>query len=709
VNLPQSEDIRNRLLVAHLPSLPQTLLKLLALCQSDDAGMAELAQLIGSEPAMAAKVLSVAHSAAYHRSDQQLNLLQAANTLGTELIKVLVMSESVFQTFNAFTHAGSADLRQFWKHSLGVAVIAKDLAQRVDQALADEAYLAGLLHDVGRLALLAVVPQFYQSTFMRADDTQLCDAERHSLKISHTEAGAWLGGQWHLTNALAESILYHHADAERLQDTQSLTRLIHLAHRLSDLPQADPAIPDDFACEFALTVEELGAVRQNAATQVAQTARDLGVDISGPDAPLTPTTPAPAEAVSPLPADPAHAQLAQDVRNRSLLAAMAQTLASQNGTGAALASLRHHAGILLQLDDVLIMLLRDKLQTMVLASCSHKHTQEAELSPAVAGHPLVAHCVEQRKVGFSSRHDGLDMALLNAMQADHLVGIPLTTSKHCLGVMIAVVPPALLGHIQSQEQLLQAFGVQAGAALMRRRQTDRDREAHTASVHKEQQLTVKKLAHEVNNPISVIKNYLEVIDDKLSRDEPVRAELSRLGQEITRVGSIVDEFTDTVHATPFGPLDLGIITRDLVQLLRESRFFPAAIHISCLLPEHAIAVHGSLDQIRQILLNLIKNARECMPDGGRITISGGTPAERDGRPYTRFLVTDDGPGLTPELQARLFEPVHSHKLGEHRGVGLSIVHNLVTKMAGHISFSSAPAGTSFEILLPSTGAAQTGC
>lgn len=712
MNLPQSEDIRNRLLVAHLPSLPQTLIKLLALCQSDDTGMAELAQLIGSEPAMAAKVLSVAHSAAYHHGDQQLNLLQASNTLGTGLIKVLVMSESVFQAFNAFNHTGSVDLRQFWKHSLQVAVIAKDLARQVDASLVDEAYLAGLLHDVGRLALLAAAPQFYQSSVMLADDTLLCDAERHSLRISHTEAGAWLCRQWRLSNALAESVLYHHAEAGRLQDTHTLTRLVHLAHRLSELPQAIPAMPEDFACEFALTPAQLDAVRQNADAQVAQTARDLGVDISTPDAapPAAPTTmqPAPSPAVLTPPTDPAHARLAQDVRNRSLLAAMSETLAGQIGMGAALASLRHHAGILLQLDDVLIMLLRDQQQTLVLASCSHTHAQQAGLSPVVAGHRLVADCVAQREVGYSSRHDGQDTALLNAMRADHLVGIPLMTSKHCLGVMIAAVPPALLGHIQSQEQLLHAFGMHAGAALMRRRQTDRDREAHAANVRQEQQLTLKKLSHEVNSPISVIKNYLGVIDDKLSRDEPVRAELSRLGREITRVGTIVDEFTDTAHATPFEMLDLGCITRDLVQLLGESRFFPASIQISCLLPEDATTVYGSRDMIRQILLNLIKNARECMPEGGQITLHGGTPVERDGRSYRRFLVTDNGPGLPTELQARLFQPMQSHKPGGHRGVGLSIVHSLVSKMAGYISCRSTPMGTDFEILLPSTGPIQTG-
>ena len=147
VNSPTELDIRSRLLAARLPSLPQTLVKLLSMCQSDDVGMAMLSGLISSDPAITAKVLSVAHSAAYSRGDRQLNLLQATSTLGTNMIKVLVISESVFQTFNSFTRAGGADLREFWKHSLSVAVIARELARPLDFAQPDDAYLAGSLQD----------------------------------------------------------------------------------------------------------------------------------------------------------------------------------------------------------------------------------------------------------------------------------------------------------------------------------------------------------------------------------------------------------------------------------------------------------------------------------------------------------------------------------------------------------------------------------
>lgn len=127
---PNNQDIRNRLLVARLPSMPQILLKLIELCQADEAGMAELAKLIANDAGMTAKVLSVANSAAYHRGGNKVGLLQALGVLGSDMIKTLVISESVFQTFSGFPHSGSTDLRSFWKHSLTTAVIAREIAKK---------------------------------------------------------------------------------------------------------------------------------------------------------------------------------------------------------------------------------------------------------------------------------------------------------------------------------------------------------------------------------------------------------------------------------------------------------------------------------------------------------------------------------------------------------------------------------------------------
>ena len=272
-------DIRNQLLVARLPAMPQILLKLLALCEADEAGMAELAKLIGNDAGMTARVLTVANSAAYHRGDGKVDLLQALNVLGLELIKTLVISEAVFQTFHGFPHASGIDLRNFWRHSLKVAVLARHVAKAMDYAQAEEAYLAGLLHDVGQLALLSSAPNDYVSLFLSNDGEGLCAKEQNALHISHAEAGAWLIERWNLDSFMADTVLYHHEPAARLQGAHLLIRIVRLAHLLLEHGnQLPPAA--DLTSLSELDPDVLQDIVLNADARVKKAAEMLGVDIS---------------------------------------------------------------------------------------------------------------------------------------------------------------------------------------------------------------------------------------------------------------------------------------------------------------------------------------------------------------------------------------------------------------------------------------------
>lgn len=657
-NLTPSEDIRNRLLVARLPSPPQTLLKLLALCQSDDVGMAELSGLISQDPAMAAKVLSVAHSAAYHRADaQSLTLLQAASTLGTSLIKVLVISESVLQTFNAFTQNGGTDLRYFWKHSLSVALIARELALRQDDANAEDAYLAGLLHDVGRLALLVVAPEINHVLFNEPDSDTLCEQEQLRLGISHTEAGAWLLGQWGLSELMIDGVRHHHAQASSLVDAQPVTRIIHLAHRLATQPLLnveDAALFDD---EPGLTAQDILALVQKARLAVQRVANDLGIDISVEE-------PAPAEAVaSPAqPVDTVQTQLARDVLDRSMLNEMAITLISLGDTRMAMTSLRQHASALFRLDDSLVMVLRDNPQMLVTASMSRRHRNIGPLSFGVSAHAPIAECVLQRKVVFSDRHSSPSLALLDFLAADEIVLVPLLSAQSCLGVLAAAVPANISQHLKSQTTLLQAFGLYAGLALSRRRQADKQRAAQVALARQEQQAGFLKMAQ-------------------------------RLSQQ-------VEDPSDTENNAPTGTVDMCQAVTEMVPLLQESQLIPASVLISCEVAGRVARVNGSTEMIWQIVLILVRNACERMPSGGHILIDAGVLVQRGDGMFTILSVSDTGAGTARELQAQLYEPLRDRKNSDKQTLYLNHLGSLVDQMSGHLKVNTSALGTQFDILLP---------
>jgi putative nucleotidyltransferase with HDIG domain len=661
-NLPPKEDIRSRLLAARLPSPPQTLLKLLSLCQSDDVAIAELSELIANDAGMTAKVLSVAHSAAYHRADTQtLTLLQATSMLGTALIKVLVISESVFQTFNTLGQAGGANLRIFWKHSLSVALIARELAALLDMAQTEEAYLAGLLHDIGRLALLTAAPQRCLPMFGALDDQALCAVEKQSLEISHTEAGAWLLGRWHLSGQIVDSVLNHHADMTKLANVEPLTRIIHLAHRLAALPLNDAEAVASFVCEQGLQTSDIVAITQKAALDVEKVARDLGIDISTADIPSPQETP---PAALEQPQDAVQTQLTKDILDRSVLNEMAMTLISVGSTQMAMTSLRHHASALLQLEDAVVMVLRDNPQMLVPVSMNKTHRSESDLSFGVAANAPLTECVSQRKVVFSDLKNKPAHALMDFLSADELVLIPLLTTQHCLGVLAAAVPANLSEHLRSQTPMLQAFGLYAGLAISRRNQSESRRKTRVAIAKQEQQLELAKLADQAKK--------------------------------------LLEQLSEATHTTPMTSIDLCQATQDMVQLLRDSRSLPESIDITCHVTGRATLIHGSPEMVKQIVLILVKKACDRMLDGGQISVDAGTLIQRTGAMYTLLTVSDTGEAAQKIIQAELYEPQPHGKINGPRELSLSSVNQLVDKMSGHLKFSSGPSGTRFDILFPCT-------
>ncbi len=644
-----NEDIRNRLLVARLPSPPQTLLSLLSLCQSDDAGIYELADLIANDPALSAKVLNVAHSAAYHSADANpLTLLQACGRLGTALIKVLVISETVVQTFNGFQQAGANELRAFWKHSLSVALIARELAPRLDYAHAEEAYLAGLLHDIGRLALLAAAPQQAQPLFHVRDDDALCAREQHDLSISHAEAGAWLLGHWRLSEHLVQSVQQHHEDVRHLGEAHALTQLLHLAHRLAAMPLDEPSALDGFLCAQALTAADLLAVAQSAARQLAQVARDLGLDISEAEVAASPL---PAATV--LPVDALQAQMVQSVIDRSVLNEMAMTLIAQASNDATLTQLRRYASALLQLEDSVVMLLRSHQQLLVPVSMNERHQAAALLSYDVTREAFLENCVSARKVTFTGRNARGAIGLLNILSSDELVLIPLISARNCLGILVASVPDELSQHIHGQTLMLQAFGTYAGLALARRRQATMSPAVLAVISKREQQL-----------------------------------ELAKMTQELGK------------HASPFGSVDLCVAVKALVQRVQDNRLVPGNVKIRCEFMERAALVRGSTGMVQLMALALIRQAFDRMQNEGEVVVSGGALAHRNGAMFAALGVADTGASSTQAIQAELFEPPPHTSANDTTAPSLGNVNRMVESMAGHLRFKAGEAGTKFEILLP---------
>lgn len=682
--------------------MPQILIKLIEHLQADDLGMQELAALISKDAGMTSKILSVANSSAYHRSGRSVGLEQSLVALGTDMIKTLVISESVFQTFNNFPHSGGHDLRGFWKNSLTAAVLARELARKIEYPHVEEAYLAGLLHNVGRLALLATAPQEYAFNFTARDDEDLCAVEQRTLQITHSEAGAWLIERWHLDSFLADSVLYHHEPSERLAAAHPLIRIVRLAHLLSAHDAHGDAVQAALGL-CGLDEDDVDALVALAQRQVDKSAAHLGIDLAGADDVVAP--PAFAAPMQ----DPVAQRLSEEVRNLVLVSEVGQSFARQQGESGLLDAMTRSARILFDFENTVILLENPTGQALV-GMPGAEQQRIAEFSIPLADGGAVADAAAARKTAFVQRcGQPLGLAeeqLLRILGTDSMVCLPLVAGARCLGVIVGGVPAWQLASCQKRERFMQAFGAQAAQALetaMSERGHTRRQIAHVAEEYRE---ASRRVVHEVNNPLSIIKNYLSVLDHKLARREPVVGEMSILNEEIDRVGQLINGLADlqpseTVHTT-----DVSKVAEDVLHLFRASEFVPPGVQITMNMNDQSCEVEGDPDMLKQVLVNLVKNAVEALKGRGRIEIANRGHVNRERRLYLELAVTDSGPGLAPEVLANLFSVVRSTKEGANHGLGLSIVHSLVKKMQGQIGCRSSTGGTTFEILLPVRGGAS---
>ena len=689
-------DIRNRLLIARLPAMPQMLIRLIEHLQADDLGMQELAALVATDPGMTSKVLTVANSSAYHRSGRTVGLEHSLIMLGTDMIKLLVIGESVFQTFNNFPHSGSTDLRSFWKHSLTAAVIARELASRMQYAQVEEAYLAGLLHNVGRLALLATAPQEYAFNFTARDDEDLCAVEQRTLQITHAEAGAWLIERWHLDSFLADAVLYHHEPSEQLAASHPLIRIVRVAHLLATHGIEGSEVAAALGlCE--LDLEAAHDLCAAAARQVAKVAADLGVDLAGVDEIMLPS------AYAAVARDPVQQRLSDDVRSLVLVSEVGQAFARQQGESALLEAMTRSARILFDFDSAII-LLENAAGHALVGTPGGTVQRVAEFSVPLDKGGALADAALERRVALipgQAQHIGLaEQQLLRILGTDAMVCVPLVAGARCLGVLVGGVSRWQVAGIKKRERFMHSFGVQAATALeagMAGRGHARRQLAHVAEEYRE---ASRRVVHEVNNPLSIIKNYLSVLDDKLNRQEPVIGEMSILNEEIDRVGTLINGLTEMPKLDSARATSLARVVDDVLRLFQATGFVPAHVALVASMSAGCADIECDADVLKQILVNLIKNAVEALPNGGKIEIADRNHVNREHRLYVELVVSDNGPGLPPEVLGKLFSAVRSSKDGEHRGLGLSIVHGLVTKIGGLITCRSGNGGTAFEMLLP---------
>ena len=305
------------------------------------------------------------------------------------------------------------------------------------------------------------------------------------------------------------------------------------------------------------------------------------------------------------------------------------------------------------------------------------------------------------------------ISLIRFLNKTGMLCIPLCARGENLGVIVIGLDQNESSRVLEHAHWMNQISSQAAIALyvdyLKQNQSERIQSERLRATS----TLTKKLVHELNTPLSIIKNYVAVMKGKLSTDSPIKEELGFIGEEIDRVSQTIEAFSDfsKLKGISIESINLDELISDLTKVLVKSGLLGSHIKLHLKLDENLPLIKTDKNKLKQIFLNLLRNAVEAMPNGGNIYIRTRymknhfePPIDQnriDNGAYAEISIKDDGPGIPDDMKSKIFDAFRTTKGPAHQGLGLSIVFNLVQELKGTITCESdREHGTCFKLLLP---------
>jgi signal transduction histidine kinase len=584
-----------------------------------------------------------------------------------DLLRALLLAAPVAAGAAQATYAAR------WRQSTGVAHLAHALANHAGVADAEAAWSAGLAHNLADYL-----------------DTEIQPPAHVADLLIGLDADGWL----------ADAVRYHAEPLARGRAAHPLVRIVQLAYQLAT--RADAV--DSVDVRAALATLQLGAaeaaqLQADSLAQTRQQAQRFGLAEDAPQA------------------------------NETGFERLARLYAGQAAQSALHGHFRQANA-----SDRVFGLLQEALRALfgieraaLFAPAADGSLRMTPLIPAAAGldalaippddgqsalpRALARHTPQQFECGAA------DAALVDE-QIARLLGVsrfacqPLVLNDGRSGVLVA--GDALPGLIRSplwRFTLAECAEALLPAAVAAVRLPDVPQPVAPALEAPQQTAPgddiprdrVRRAIHEVANPLTIMRNYVNLLSDRLGADSVVQRDLGIISDEIERVARIVRGITAVeAAAAPAEALELvsvNSVVSELVRMSLGTLFVPNKVNVQIDLNPDVPPLPLQKDALKQVLFNLSKNAVEAMTAGGHLKFFTRL-VDVDGQRRIEIEIADTGPGLPDNVVSRLFEPVVSEKGGDHAGLGLSISRGLVERMNGHLSCSSTPQGTHFLIRLP---------
>jgi len=267
------------------------------------------------------------------------------------------------------------------------------------------------------------------------------------------------------------------------------------------------------------------------------------------------------------------------------------------------------------------------------------------------------------------------------------------------------------GIIYDNDQEIATYGIFTDLRAMQKIEEDLEN-THQMLMQSEKMAGLGRLAagvaHEINNPMSGIMLYANMVLEDLGEDSPLQSDLQTIIREAERCKVIVADLLEFSHQTSYEMDQLSlndVITKTLGVLKNQPSFHNIEIELK--LDDTLRPVFGNAIRLNQVVMNILVNGAQSMPTGGKLTIATRNRANRE---IAEILISDTGRGIDPELREKIFDPFFTTKKpGEGTGLGLSVSYAIVKEHHGSIRVTeSSPSGTTFALRFPAVQETPTG-
>ncbi len=664
--------------IDQLFSCPRVLVQFLDACLRQESRQ-HFINILQQDAALTVRILHAASITSKGSASAESPLSVALDQLSIDALSAIALRAAGRYLEERPDLPRSGFRQTLWHRSRGVGVAARCLAEALAYPQVEEAQLAGMLHNIGMQLLFAQDSIHYPEKAMNPiSSLEVCHHEMQAYGYDHLQLAVELTDTWQLDSYLSDALRFlHHSQAE---GSGTLIRLLQLAYALS----LSPVNLSPETLDLGRRYFDLGsAALQKICIETEQ-------QYSG---------------FSELTGDPARSYQ-EEQENVLQLEKLVFSLAERQASLVQIGNCESQPQLLNEGRSLLLQKL-DVKETIFLLADAHKGVLyglqvpgqsqlvadlQVPIDPAFS---LIARCLIEGGVHDTANSDSseisiVDQTILRLSTSTRFVCLTLSTEDQFGVVAIGLDEKQDLETIIASETrvLVNAIGrglrshLQSGKILGRR---GGDR------------IELRRVAHEINNPLAILGNYLQVLRQQQS-DKDV---LSAMEDEIRRVSEILSYYSRQQERSPLpvSLVDVREVIESVLMSLRPTILKPRHIEIVVACDQlQPISINPIV--LRQILINLVKNAAEALPIGGRIELQSRDLIESNGEKQIEIVVADDGPGIAPHLLDQLFNPVESSKGSGHAGLGLNIVRNMAKDVGVRISCQSAATGTSFRILIP---------